>query len=201
MARKISILMVAAGLAGAFLIGRGFAGDEPKAPEGGGMEDMAAWEALAKPGPEHAELMKDVGTWTVTSKMWMQPGAPPTESSGKAVFTPALGGRFVRQEFEGELMGQKFLGTGLSGYNNATKKYESVWMDTWGTGILVMNGTVKVPGKSWEYTGSYSGPGARELKSRYVITRVDDNTTTMEMWNDIGQGEMKAMELTYTRQK
>ncbi len=151
MKRGILFVSMIAALLGAFALGR--AG----AQEGTG--DMAAIAELAKPGPQHAELMKTAGNWIVEEKCWMT-GAE-TTSKGKAVFTPLLDGRFLRQEYQGEFMGQPFHGIGLSGFNNATRKFEDVWIGSNCTSITFMTGTETETGKAWAFTGTCAGPGGK----------------------------------------
>jgi hypothetical protein len=187
MKRGSIFVCIAVGLVGAFLLGR--AGAQEGAP------DMKAWEALAQPGPEHAKMLKTVGTWDCECKCWMMPGAEPTVSKAKAVRTEVLGGRYVREEVEGEMMGQQFNGIGYFAYNNATKKHEIAWLDSGGTGIMFMTGDGK------EFKGSFYGPGGIEVKSRMVVNQTSDDKAVMEMYNNMGMGERKCMEMTYTRAK
>src|SRR5262245_7974726 len=69
-------------------------------------EMMAMMAKLATPGPEHAKLKAMVGTWDATSKMWMKPGAPPTEAKGTATYKMALGDRYLEETYTGNMMGQ-----------------------------------------------------------------------------------------------
>ncbi|MGH7162618.1 MAG: DUF1579 domain-containing protein [Planctomycetota bacterium] len=199
MKRGILIFSMAGALIGAFALGRAFAQEGPgeKAAE----DEMAAWMELGKPGTEHAELMKSVGTWTVASKAWMQPGAEPTLTTGKAVFTALLGGRYLRQEFEGDFMGQPFHGIGCTAFNNATRKYEDVWIDGMSTGIMFTTGTETEPGKAWSFSGSCAGPGGKEMKMRSVLRKLSDDEMSVESYCDQGSGETKCWEATYTRTK
>jgi hypothetical protein len=199
MKRGMLVLSVAGLVLCAFALGRAGAQEGPD--EKKAADEMAAWMELAKTGPEHAALQKTVGTWTVECKAWMAPGAEPTVSKGKAVFSSVLGGRFVRQEFEGSVMGQTFRGLGYNGYNNATKEYEGTWCDDMGTGIMFSKGVETEPGKVWTYKGSFFGPGGAEYKSRMVLTMVSDDQQHLEMFNDDGRGETKCMEMVYTRSK
>ena len=41
-----------------------------------------------------------------------------------------LDGRFLHQEFNGEMMGSPFIGIGITGYDNGSKQYVSNWMDS-----------------------------------------------------------------------
>jgi hypothetical protein len=96
--------------------------------------------------------------------------------------------------------GQTFKGLGFTAYNKATKKYESVWMDSMSTGIGFSNGTETEPG-TWTYKGSFFGPGGRKCTTRMVMMKISDDEEKMEMFCDMGMGEQKSMELTATREK
>lgn len=197
MKRGFVIFSVVVAVLGAFALGRAGAqeGPEPKA----GCEDMAAWMELAKPGPQHEQLMKSAGTWTCEGKHWQAPDAPPVIGKGKAVRTAILGGRFLKEEVESEMMGMPFHGIGFTAFNNATEEYEAAWMDSMGTGIMVLTGTEE--DGVLTLTGSYAGPGGETMKTRIVSKREGDDKLMMEMYCDMGKGEMKCMEQTYTRSK
>lgn len=177
---------------GAFALGRAVAQE--------GTDPMAAWLELGKPGAEHAELMKDAGTWIVEAKMWMVPGAEPTASKGKVVFTPLLGGRYLRGEYEGDCNGNVMHGIGCMGFNNATRKYEQVWIDSMSTGTMVLTGTQTEPGV-WTLKGSCAGPEGSEVKMREVTKKVGADRMFIESFCDDGSGEKKCWEGTYTRSK
>src|SRR5262245_31487326 len=78
---------------------------------------MAAWAKHATPGPEQKKLDPWVGSWTFTIKMWMDPDAPPTESTGTAERKWELDGRFLRDDTKGEFSGMPFVGIGYTGYD------------------------------------------------------------------------------------
>jgi hypothetical protein len=193
MKRGIGTLVIVGGLLGAFALGRAGAQEGPVDP-------MAAWAELAKTGPQHAALKSQVGTWTCESKCWCEPGKEPTVEQGKVTYSMVLGDRFLRQEVEGAMMGQPFHGLGYTGFDNATKKYQAVWMDSMGTCMMLMTGTEIKPGVQ-ELKGSFAGPGGAEMKMRIIHTKVSDDKMTMDMFCDMGMGEMKSMEQTYTRSK
>ena len=101
---------------------------------------MELYKTLATPGEPHKQLANLAGSWTTKTKSWMEPGKPPMESTGSAEMKTLLDGRFLQQEFTGEMMGQPFSGMGIEAYDNLRKKYVSVWIDTMGTGIFMMVG-------------------------------------------------------------
>jgi hypothetical protein len=193
MKRGITVLSIIA--LGAFALTRAGAQEGPDPAR-----EIAAWLELGKTGPEHAELMKNAGTWTVESKAWLG-GPEPLSSKAKAVFTPLLGGRYLRQEFEGEFMGQPFFGIGCTGFNNATRKYEDTWIDSMGTGMMQATGVETEPGKVWEFTGSCAGPDGKTVKMRSVMKKPSEGRLTFESFCDDGSGEKKCWEAVYTRSK
>src|SRR5687768_8662814 len=86
--------------------------------------------SMPKPGPEHAALKQDVGTWDATVEMWMEPGKPPTTSKGTEVNTMGPGGFWLLTAFKSEMMGAPFEGHGMTGYDPAKKVYVSTWVDS-----------------------------------------------------------------------
>lgn len=171
------------------------------AAKGGEQDMMAAWAAANEPGKEHAQLLAEMsGNWDVASKSWMAPGAPVMESKGSAKIVPIMGGRFVHQEFKGDMGGMAFTGTGYTGYNNATKKYESMWMDSVTTAMMLFTGERKADG-SLEFKGDYVDPMSGQKKQFRSISRnPDKDTMVFEMFDTDSTGkEFRSMEMTYKR--
>ena len=166
-------------------------------------ETMKAWAAYMTPGEAHARLAKLEGSWTVQTKSWMDPSQPPEETTGSCEFRMVLGGRYLEQRFQGTAMGQPFSGIGYTGYDNVKKKYEAYWIDSMGTGMLVMTGSLDRGGKKTVYTGSMLDPtNGKKVAIRSVDTEVDADNLLFEMWMSGPDGKMaKSMEMTYTRKK
>ena len=161
---------------------------------------MELWKKLAEPGEPHKVFAGLAGSWTTTTKEWMEPGKPPTESTGTAEMKMLLDGRFLYQEYHAQMMGQPFSGIGIDAYDNMTKKYVTAWMDTMGTGIFMMEGTASADGKTIALNGSHPEPGGGKMHHRALWKLVDANTQIFEMYGTHGQGkEEKMMEITYTR--
>ena len=155
---------------------------------------------LATPGEPHKLFTSLAGSWTTSTKEWMEPGKPPTESTGTAEMKMLLDGRFLYQEFSGNMMGQPFSGVGIDAYDNMTKKYMTAWMDTMGTGIFMMEGTASADGKTITLRGSHPEPGGGKMTHRAVWKIVDNNTQTFDMYGaHHGGKEMKVLEITYNR--
>jgi hypothetical protein len=113
-----------------------------------------------------------------------------------------LDGRFLQQEFTGDMMGSPFTGIGVTGYDNHTGKYVSTWMDTMGTAIYFFEGTASADGRTITQTGRYDDPVQGPMEWRSVTRVIDDNTLEFEMYGTGKSGkEEKMMESTYTRRR
>lgn len=171
-------------------------GEKPMDPQA----MMEIWKKLATPGEPHKLFATLAGSWTTTTKEWMEPGKPPTESNGTAEMKMLLDGRFLYQEYNAQMMGQSFSGIGIDAYDNISKKYVTAWMDTMGTGIFVMEGTASADGKTITLKGSHPEPGGGRMTHRAVWKIVDNNNQQFDMYGaHHGGKETKLLEITYTR--
>ena len=163
---------------------------------------MEVYRKLATPGGPHKLLAGMAGSWLTRTKCWMEPNTPAMESTGTCEQKMLLDGRFLQQEFTGEMMGSPFTGIGITGYDNHTKKYVSTWMDSMGTGIYFFEGTASADGKTITQESSYDDPVRGPMKWRTVTRIVDDNSHLFEMYaTDKGGKEEKMMEITYSRKQ
>ncbi len=163
---------------------------------------MEVYAKLATPGAPHKVLASMEGSWNAEIKSWMEPNKPPAESKGTCEQKMLLGGRFLHQEFTGDMMGSPFNGIGVTGYDNHTKKYMSTWVDSMSTAILVFEGTASPDGRTITQESSYDTPIKGPLKWRSVTRIIDDNTWSFEMFEINGGGEeQKMIEITYTRKQ
>jgi len=165
------------------------------------METMCAvYQELATPGAPHKLLAGMAGSWSVKSTWWMDPSGPPMESTGASEQKMILDGRFLQQDFSGEMMGGPFAGIGFTGYDNHTGKYVSTWMDSMGTGIYYFEGSAGADGKTITQSCSYDDPMRGPLTWRSVTRIVDRNHLVFDMYTTDKSGrEDKMGEMTYTR--
>lgn len=166
-------------------------------------EMMELHMKLGTPGAPHRVLAGLAGNWNARVKSWPVPNKPPMESTGTAEQTMTLGGRFLREEFTGDMMGSVFTGIGFTGYSNYTKKYVSTWMDSSSTGILFFEGTGSADGKTiTQETGYHDNPMRGEMKWRSVTKVVDERTWIFELYGVDKKGKAeRMMEITYTRKQ
>jgi hypothetical protein len=164
---------------------------------------MQACIAAATPGVPHQQLATMAGTWDAVVKSWMAPGTEPMETKGVAEMSMVLGGRYLSQQFRGEMMGQPYEGIGHTGFDNVQKKFVSTWMDNMGTGVMLSTGVEDAATRKVAYTGKYWDPvtGA-ETSMDQLLTIVDPDHQLFEMYMFGPDGKkFKCMEIHYTRRK
>lgn len=172
--------------------------------EGKGKKDMQAmmevYHKLAIPGSPHQLLAGMAGSWTTSTRCWMEPGKPPLASAGSCEQKMILGGRFLRQEYRGDMMGTPFTGIGVTGYDNHKQIYVSTWMDSMNTSIFVFEGTADAQGRVITQECRGEDPVLGPMNWRSVTTIVDENTHIFEMYGTDKSGmEEQMMEITYKR--
>ncbi|ASK31219.1 hypothetical protein CEY12_14405 [Chryseobacterium sp. T16E-39] len=166
---------------------------------------MKAWMEYSTPGDMHKMLAKSDGIWSGETTMWMEEGGKPMKSTSESTNKMIFGGRYQESVHKGNMWGMPFEGRSIVGYDNATKKFVSTWMDNMGTGIMYTTGEWNAAKKSIEFKGKMpdiTRPG-KECDVREVFTFVDDNTQIMEMYGPGSKTgkEIKTMEIKFTRKK
>ena len=204
---KIGLMLSAAALGVAAIAVAAMPLQDAKAkakPDDKAAEEMAkameAWGPAGALGEQHKAFAKQTGTWDQIVKM-TPPGMPPMESKSTATRETILGGRFLVEKVKGEMMpGMPFEGHGILGYNNLTKQYDHIWMDSMSTGMMSSHGTAG-PDGTITMTGEYDDAMAGgKTKTRTVSKMVSDNEQKFEMYESRGGApEVKTMEITYKR--
>ena len=156
----------------------------------------ATGQAPPVPGPEHERLKTLEGTWTATVKMG------DGESKGTMTYKLECGGLWLVSDFRGEFEGQAFQGKGMDGFDPVKKKYVSVWVDSWSTQPLLLEGTHDKETNTTTMTGEGMGPDGGMAKYKMVtrLTSDDHHTFTMFLVGDDGQ-DVPMMTIDYTRKK
>ncbi len=178
--------------------------DEPGDPAAA----ARAWYAeMGRVGENHAWLDFMTGSWQTEVKFWQGPGEPQT-STGTAECHWILDKHYIRLEYSGEAEGQPFHGESTVGYDNVTKRYESLWIDGMSTNQSFTNGTRE--GDVVTLTGTVPTPWG-PTPERDVLTKLSPDEWTVEAYWTMPQPgtkegageetEQKIMELRYRRAK
>lgn len=160
------------------------------------------------PGEAHARLDPLVGRWEADVKGWFVPGEDPVKSTGVARYEWVLRdpeaerGRFLRQEFRGEMMGGTFNGLAYWGHDNVNEVYTSVWMDSRNTGTTMSRGVYNEDEGAFHFAGRYTADDGQEVRLRIVLTIEDERRHRMKYYQSLpGQPEQKGLEVVYTRSR
>ncbi len=158
---------------------------------------MEMMEKYATPGKEHEFLKKYVGEWNVEVKAWMKPGEQPMTSAGTMKSKLIFEGRYVSCHFDGMMMGRKYMGLEIIGYDKFQKKYATLWIDNMGTGFFVTSGTLDASGMVMTDAGTTPDMmtgGIQKVKN--VTTFMPDGSYRFEMFMITPDGkEFRSMEL------
>jgi hypothetical protein len=180
--------------------------DKPKdsKPKEGASEEemMKRWEAASTPGAPHKALEPLIGEWEIEARFWMGgPDTPPIESKGTTKAKWILGGRFIQEEVNSEMMGQPFQGIGTTGFDNLKKKYVSTWVDNMNTMISISEGTADADGKVFTFLGKMDDimTGQKDKPFRYVLRIISSDKHVFEMHDPSLGAKSKNGEITYTR--
>jgi hypothetical protein len=160
-------------------------------------------QELPKPTEEHKELLKDVGKWDATIKIYSSPGEDPQESKGTEVIK-AIGEFWIIGEFSGEVGGMECVGAGTTGFDPAKKKFTGTWVDSMTPSIMFQEGTYDEKTKEVTMLGDSVGMDGKPAKVKTVSKRVDPDTRqfSMSMKSEAtGPDFVKMMEITYKRAK
>jgi len=188
-------------------VASGGSGDpaDQEAPAGMDEATIKKMMDLATPGEHHKRLDRYAGSWNTTVKMWMGDGEP-TIATGSVIYSWLLGGRYLQSRHTGQFAGMPFEGVGIDGYDNAQRRYFSIWLDNMGTGVMTLTGQPSADGEGIDYWGTtFDATTMKEVKVREEVRWVDDKKYTFTMFMEMPgpdgkMQEARVMEITAVRQ-
>ena len=145
-----------------------------------------------KPGKEHEHLERLVGTWD----------AEAASGKGTMTYKMGLGGLWLIGDFEGEFGGMKFQGKFLDTYDPATKKYRSIWVDSFSTAPRIMEGNLDKDNKVMTMTGEGPLQQGKTAKFKSIAEIKDADTVNFSLFMVDEDGKEQPMvKITYKRKK
>ncbi len=136
-----------------------------------------------KPAREHDHLKRLVGAWDAETEV----------GKGTMIYKMGLGGLWLKGDFEGE---------SLDTYDSATKKYRSIWVDSFSTGPRIMEGNLDKDDKVMTLTGEGPGQEGKPAKFKSITEIKDANTVDFSLFMVDKDGqEQPIVKITYKRKK
>lgn len=164
-------------------------------------EMMKRMEAAGTPGAAHKALDALVGNWKAEVKCWHEPGGQPQVSQGTAKASWTMNGRFLEEEFQGDMMGKPFRGRTTIGYDNTKQTYNTVWVSDMQTAMFVSEGKGTSGNKVITLEGKVTCPatGQKDVTMKTVYRVLSPDKHVLEMFDGSKGENAKTMEITYTR--
>jgi hypothetical protein len=145
-----------------------------------------------KPGKEHDHLKRLVGTWDAETE----------SGKGTMTYKMGLGGLWLIGDFEGEFGGMKFQGKFLDTYDPATKKYRSIWVDSFSTAPRIMEGNLDKDNNVMAMTGEGPWQQGKTAKFKSITEIKDADTVNFGLFMVETDGKEQLMvNIAYKRKK
>ena len=163
-------------------------------------QDSTEQMQSAPPAPELAILKHEEGKWDAAIKFWL-PGGPtePMESTGSEINT-MVGEYWLSTQLDYEVMGQKYGGHGVFGFDSEKKRYVGTWYSSDSPNPIQMTGKWDEESKTVTYEMDGIDGMGNPLKGKIMNTYIDASSKKFEMHMDMGDGNMhKMMEIMYSK--
>jgi hypothetical protein len=170
-----------------------------------GAAEMAAAMAKARrftqPSEAHKTLTRFVGKWTTETRIFMA-GKPTPAEKGTAAFEWLMPGRWLKQDFNGAIMGQPMKTFSLLGYDNFKMSYVSTQVSNLDTAMTHAEGDMDPGGKALLMYGTLDEytTGEHDKMVRYIWRFPSADRMVLEVHDlPIGETNTKVIEIIYTR--
>jgi len=164
-------------------------------------DPQSKYEPRSQPGEGQKFLQKFVGDWDVAKTFYPRSGDP-VRQQGECRQTMIHGGRFLQSDFTFRRGDEKTTGTGLIGFDAASGRFTSVWIDSRSTRMSFRQGQEKFDGKQIVLHSRSLDDGGKTGRVSRTVTRLeDDGRRIVHRQYTAGEGgkERLVMELILTK--
>lgn len=149
-------------------------------------------------GP-HALLAKLVGRYEGRAKLWMQPDKLDDDEPVTGEVVALLGGRFVQHTYTTRIGGEQQSGQALVGCKLDELLWQVAWIDTWHTGVEIMQSTGDYEDGATEISVTTTYATAGDWGWRTTLVPTDDGAVIRHYNRGPGLDEYVAVEFAYER--
>ena len=155
------------------------------------------------PSTPHHFLAQLAGSWTGTSRLWLEPDKLADDSPIIGTIQLILDGRFALYLYQGSVQGEPQHGLFTFGYNTTLDRYEASWVDSFHNNTAIMFCMGNATENGFFVLGSYPDPnGGPDWNWRTEVALLDEDHLLIADYNiHPDGGEPKATEAGLTRVK
>lgn len=164
-------------------------------------DPQSTFEPRSATGAGHKYLEQMVGRWDVAKVFHPREGAP-VRSSGECTQTMIQDGKFLQSEFVFQSQAGKTTGLGIIGFEPATGRFTSFWVDSRQTRVSARQSREPFDGRKIVLYSVALDPEAKQPWRSKTISSLEDEGRTLihrqYILSDTGE-ERLIMELTLKR--
>ena len=183
----------------------------PLRSDDSGVSRLPTFAQRGLPGPAHKALEPLIGTWQVEKTSFIAGGTPQKPVTSTALTSRRqwiADGRFVRDETQGQIAGNKYWRLGLLGYDTMSRCYEWVTVDGLNSMMMIYRAAPQ-SGQQQPIvmTGVFTDQGlidestnGKPVQQRTVIRIENNDRHVIELYlRPPGRAEFLADRAVYTR--
>lgn len=170
-------------------------------------DEMEAWKKLNAPNENHKLLEKMAGNWDAEVTFVFNPEEKPEVNQMTVKREMVLGGRFLFESYELKMGRMQHEGRGYIGYDNKSKRYQMIHMESMNTRLEVTDGDwdAKTSSLAFSFGEKEMEWGGQKMKftMRMIFTIESDNKHVFSMKTKY-EGmpeEIEEIKIVYTRRK
>jgi hypothetical protein len=151
---------------------------------------------------QHERLRRLAGDYTGVTRTWLDPAAAPDESTATLHVESIFGGRWLRFEHRGSVMGKPHEGEALLGFHIDEGRFEHCWVDSFHTGSAMMwskgeaheDGVIRVTGsyaagpERWGWRTEFHLGEALEVRAFNISPAGEESRAIETRWTRVEPG-------------